>query len=90
MSLFTREMAPVHLAPTNRVEVVDPTGAGDTASAVFTLALLAGQFPDRLPSTMLDAAALSNLAAGEVVKRLGAATISAERLRQVAGTWAAG
>lgn len=77
MSLFERGQPAQHLMPTNLREVFDPSGAGDTACAVFTLALLAG-------TSMLDAAALSNLAAGEVVKRLGAATISANDLEQAA------
>jgi rfaE bifunctional protein kinase chain/domain len=76
MALFERDRPPFHLAPTNLREVFDPTGAGDTACAVFTLALLAG-------SDMAGAAILSNLAAGEVVKRLGAATLSAEDLEEV-------
>ncbi len=74
MSLFTADSAsPVHLHPSNLKEVFDPTGAGDTTSAVFTLALLSG-------ASIIEAAILSNLAAGEVVKRLGAATISQQEL----------
>jgi rfaE bifunctional protein kinase chain/domain len=77
MSLFTRDFAPVHLPPTNLREVYDPTGAGDTACAVFTMALMAG-------ASMHQAALLSNIAAGEVVKQLGAATLTPDRLRQLA------
>ena len=77
MSLFERGQKPIHIAPSNVREVFDPTGAGDTTSAVFTLALLSG-------ASMRDAAILSNLAAGEVVKRLGAATIDAETLAHAA------
>lgn len=75
MSLFERGHPSQHLSPTNLHEVFDPNGAGDTACAVFTLALLAG-------SSMADAAVLSNLAAGEVVKKLGAATISGAALQE--------
>jgi rfaE bifunctional protein kinase chain/domain len=68
MTLFERGQRPRHLTPTNVREVFDPTGAGDTASAVFTLALVAG-------ASMAEAALLSNMASGEVVRKLGAATI---------------
>jgi len=77
MSLFERDHPPRHLAPTNVREVFDPTGAGDTACAVSTLALLAG-------GSMFEAAQLSNVAAGEVVKKLGAATLTAADLERAA------
>jgi rfaE bifunctional protein kinase chain/domain len=73
MSLFERGKSPQHLPPANCVEIVDPTGAGDTACAVFTLALLSG-------APMSEAAILSNIAAGEVVKRLGAVVLTPEEL----------
>lgn len=75
MSLFEQNEPPYHLPPANLKEVFDPSGAGDTACAVFTLALLAG-------ASMRDAAVLSNIAAGEVVKKLGAATIGAADLEE--------
>jgi rfaE bifunctional protein kinase chain/domain len=74
MSLFQRGREPEHLAPTNVREVFDPTGAGDTVSAVITLATLAG-------ANMFEAAVISNIAAGEVVRKLGAATITADELQ---------
>ena len=77
MSLFERDEPAQHLAPSNLREVFDPTGAGDTTCAVFTLALLGG-------APMIDAAMLSNLAAGEVVKKLGAATVTLEDLGRLA------
>jgi rfaE bifunctional protein kinase chain/domain len=49
-------------------EAVDVTGAGDTVIAVFTLALAAGASP-------LEAAELSNYAAGIVVMKRGTATV---------------
>ncbi len=53
---------------------VDPTGAGDTAAAAFTLALAAGlEGP--------DAMRLANAAAGVVVMENGTATCSPSRLR---------
>ena len=67
MSLFEHDHPPVHLPVSNRTEVRDTTGAGDTVCATFTLALVAG-------ATMPEAAVLSTLAAGLVVRRLGCAT----------------
>lgn len=55
-------------------DVVDPTGAGDTVAAVFTLAIGSG-------GTMREAAYLGNVAGGEVVKRTGAATLTPAELR---------
>jgi rfaE bifunctional protein kinase chain/domain len=78
MSLFERNSAALHIPPSNLREVFDPTGAGDTTCAVFTLALISG-------ATMSDAAILSNLAAGEVVKKLGAAAVSIDDLTRLAG-----
>jgi D-glycero-beta-D-manno-heptose-7-phosphate kinase len=54
-------------------EVVDPTGAGDTVAAVFTLALTSG-------APMPVAAYLANIAGGEVVRKVGAATVSGPEL----------
>jgi rfaE bifunctional protein kinase chain/domain len=76
MSLFERGRAPVHLPVadlTRGTEIFDPTGAGDTVAATFTLALTAG-------AAMADAAALANIAAGLVVRRLGCATNTPEEL----------
>ncbi|HLJ68165.1 MAG TPA: PfkB family carbohydrate kinase [Chloroflexota bacterium] len=55
-------------------DIVDPTGAGDTVAAVFTLAL-AGRAAAR------EAAYLANVAGGEVVRRLGPVTLSRDELR---------
>jgi rfaE bifunctional protein kinase chain/domain len=54
-------------------EVVDPTGAGDTVAAVFTLALTSG-------ASMPVAAYLANIAGGEVVRKVGAATLTGPEL----------
>ena len=54
-------------------EVADVTGAGDTVTAVFTLALIAG-------AGFNDAALLANYAAGLVVAKAGTATISRQEL----------
>ncbi len=59
-------------------EVYDVSGAGDTVSAVFTLALASG-------ATLEEAANLSNYAAGLVVAEIGTAAVSADELRQIIG-----
>lgn len=73
MSLFERGMPPLHVPASNLTEVFDPTGAGDTVAATFTLALVAG-------ASMAEAAVLSNIAAGLVVRRIGCATNTPEEL----------
>ncbi len=76
MSLFERGRAPLHIPAWNHdLEVVDPTGAGDTVAATFTLALVAG-------APMDEAAELANIAAGLVVLRLGCATNTPDELMQ--------
>jgi rfaE bifunctional protein kinase chain/domain len=67
MSLFEEGESPLHLPASNLTEVFDPTGAGDTVAATFTLALAAG-------GNMAEAATLANIAAGLVVRRVGNAT----------------
>jgi D-glycero-beta-D-manno-heptose-7-phosphate kinase len=73
MSLFQADEPPLHLPASNLTEVSDTTGAGDTVSATFTLALIAG-------ATMAEAAVLSTIAAGLVVRRLGCATTSPDEM----------
>jgi rfaE bifunctional protein kinase chain/domain len=72
MSLFTQDSAPFHLPASTRPEVADPTGAGDTVAATFTLAVAAT--PRERATRFHDAATLANLAAGLVVRRIGCAT----------------
>jgi rfaE bifunctional protein kinase chain/domain len=55
-------------------EAVDVTGAGDTVTATFTLALTAG-------ASITDAALVANCAASIVVQSIGAATCSPDELR---------
>lgn len=62
----------VHL-PAIAHEVYDVTGAGDTVLAVLAVAHSAGM-------TMVEAARLANYAAGLVVEKVGAATITVEDL----------
>ena len=61
------------LSAYNRAEVLDTTGAGDTVAATATLALAAG-------ATLIEAAQLGSIAAGLVVRRFGAATVSRDDL----------
>lgn len=63
---------PIHL-PTRAREVFDLSGAGDTAIALFTLALAAG-------ATTVEAAEIANHAAGVVVGKLGTATLTPAEL----------
>ncbi len=72
MSLLHPREKPLHL-PAKAKEVYDVTGAGDTVISVLAAALAAG-------SSLVEATYLSNLAAGVVVGKLGAASVSAEEL----------
>lgn len=72
MTLLVRDEAPLHL-PTRAREVFDVTGAGDTVIGVFAAVLAAGE-------SLATAATLANAAAGAVVGKLGAATVSAHEL----------
>ncbi|HEX9056730.1 MAG TPA: PfkB family carbohydrate kinase, partial [Ktedonobacterales bacterium] len=75
MSLFEQDKPPLHLPVSNLELVADTTGAGDTVSATFTLALVAG-------ASMAEAAVLSTIAAGLVVRRLGCATTTLAEMTQ--------
>jgi D-beta-D-heptose 7-phosphate kinase/D-beta-D-heptose 1-phosphate adenosyltransferase len=72
MLLVEQGAAPYH-TPTRAREVFDVSGAGDTAIALFTLALCAG-------ASLAEAAEVSNHAAGVVVGKLGTATLSPAEL----------
>ena len=72
MLLCQRGQKPFHI-PTVAQEVFDVSGAGDTVIATFTLAVAAGASP-------LEAAILSNHAAGIVVGKIGTATTSPDEL----------
>jgi D-glycero-beta-D-manno-heptose-7-phosphate kinase len=72
MMLFQRGEEPFYI-PTRAREVFDVSGAGDTAIALFTLALSAGATP-------VEAAEISNHASGVVVGKLGTATVTREEL----------
>jgi D-beta-D-heptose 7-phosphate kinase/D-beta-D-heptose 1-phosphate adenosyltransferase len=74
MLLCQRGQKPFHI-PTVAQEVFDVSGAGDTVIATFTLAIAAGASP-------VEAAIISNHAAGIVVGKVGTATASPEELLQ--------
>jgi D-glycero-beta-D-manno-heptose-7-phosphate kinase len=72
MLLCERERKPFHIR-TVAQEVFDVSGAGDTVIACFTMAIAAGATP-------VEAALISNHAAGIVVGKIGTATVSAPEL----------
>jgi D-glycero-beta-D-manno-heptose-7-phosphate kinase len=74
MMLFQHGQKPHHV-PTKARQVFDVSGAGDTAIALFTLALCSGATP-------LEAAEIANHASAVVVGKLGTATVSPEELRK--------
>jgi D-glycero-beta-D-manno-heptose-7-phosphate kinase len=74
MSLFERSGRVTHI-PTMAQEVFDVTGAGDTVISTLTLSMAAG-------ASMVDAARISNYAAGVVVGVVGTATVQPEELKR--------
>jgi len=74
MMLFERGEPPHHI-PTKAKDVFDVSGAGDTAIALFTLALTAGATP-------VEAAEISNYASGVVVGKFGTATLTSDELME--------
>lgn len=76
MTLLESSKPPLHL-PTQALEVSDVTGAGDTVIATLAAGIGAGL-------DFAGAAALANLAAGIVVGKLGAATVTTTELRLAA------
>jgi D-beta-D-heptose 7-phosphate kinase/D-beta-D-heptose 1-phosphate adenosyltransferase len=74
MSLFEHGRKVTHI-PTVAREVYDVTGAGDTVIGTLTLAMAAG-------ASMVDAARISNFAAGIVVGVVGTAMVKPDELKQ--------
>jgi D-beta-D-heptose 7-phosphate kinase/D-beta-D-heptose 1-phosphate adenosyltransferase len=72
MMLFQNDRAPHHIHTRAR-QVFDVSGAGDTAIALFALALCSGATP-------LEAADIANHASAVVVGKLGTATVTPEEL----------
>lgn len=75
MALFTPSAEPLLIPIFGSREIVDVTGAGDTVISTFALAISAGAPFD-------DAARLSNCAAGIVVMKRGAATVTQAELQE--------
>ena len=73
MTLFESGRKPIHLPVHGSEEAVDVTGAGDTVSATFALALGAGGKP-------FEAARLANIAGALVVQKQGTATVTRPEL----------
>lgn len=78
MTLFERNGKYAHIPVTNKSEVYDVTGAGDTVVAAMALAIAAG-------ASYLDAARIANYAAGIVVRKPGTATTSQQEVCQAIG-----
>ncbi len=74
MMLFQRGDHPHHI-PTQARQVFDVSGAGDTAIALFTLALCCEASPQ-------EAAEIANHASAVVVGKLGTATVTRDELRE--------
>ncbi len=72
MALFESDSSVTYI-PTVAREVFDVTGAGDTVISTLALSLVAGL-------TILEAAILSNIAAGIVVGKLGTASATPQEL----------
>jgi D-beta-D-heptose 7-phosphate kinase/D-beta-D-heptose 1-phosphate adenosyltransferase len=70
--LLERDQPPHHI-PTKARQVFDVSGAGDTAIALFTLALSCGASP-------VEAAEIANYASAVVVAKLGTATVTPKEL----------
>ena len=76
MTLFEKN-GDVHNIPvSDKSEVFDVSGAGDTCVATFITALAAGALPSQ-------AAEISNFASGIAVRKMGTATVSDEELINV-------
>lgn len=76
IALFERGQEPylLPISTPDSPEVVDPSGAGDTVSAVFTLAFAGG-------AGMRYGAFLANVAGGEVVRYAGTVGLTQSQLR---------
>lgn len=74
MTLFGADGSVNNIPVSDKSEVFDVSGAGDTCVATVMLALAAGVEP-------LAAAMLSNIASGIAVRKMGTSTVSAQELR---------
>lgn len=73
MVIFTEDGNMSKIPVFNKSEVFDVTGAGDTVTSIFAMALASGAEPE-------NAAIIGNIAAGIVVKRFGCATTTVEEI----------
>lgn len=80
MTLFEKNKQPIHIPVTNKSEIYDVTGAGDTVVVTMMLAIAAG-------ASYEDAARIANYAAGIVVRKPGTATIAAKELKEAVGVY---
>lgn len=75
MVVIDRNASYTHIPVFNKSKVFDVTGAGDTVTALYAIALASGAEP-------VYAAIIGNIAAGIVVKQFGCATTSIEEIMQ--------
>ena len=75
MALFSKDQDPALIPIFGSSDIVDVTGAGDTVITTFALAVVAG-------ASFYDGARLANCAAGLVVMKRGAATVTPEELSE--------
>jgi len=73
MVIFTSDGKMSKIPVFNKSEVFDVTGAGDTVTSIFAMALASGAEPEY-------AAIIGNIAAGIVVKHFGCATTTIEEI----------
>ena len=73
MALITKEGKMTRVPVFNKSKVFDVTGAGDTVTALYSLALVSGAEP-------VYSAILGNIAAGIVIKQYGCATTTINEL----------
>ena len=75
MAIFFRENKDFIHLPTIARDVYDVTGAGDTVISILTLAMACGY-------DVVDSAKIANVAAGIVVGKVGAASVTPEELKK--------
>lgn len=73
MVVVTKNGKYTHIPVFNKSKVFDVTGAGDTVTAIYTLALATGADP-------VSAAIIGNIAAGIVIKQFGCATTNIDEI----------
>ena len=73
MVLIEKDNKYTHIPVFNKSKVFDVTGAGDTVTATYSLALASGAAP-------VYAAIIGNIAAGIVVKQFGCATTTRDEI----------